>query len=430
MTRWQKQGLDIYTRKDGSSRMHKENPYLFPSVPPLTKPDDANLSAAIRRMYDRWHPLGDRANDLFSNFKYSRVSGIGSEIGVSRRDPSSIINVDGEYYVWYTKRDTDDPPAGLEGQTLTRPAVDWDLADIWYATSINGFDWRERGVAVHRAPKGHYGDRSLSTPGILVYEQKYYLYFQCFTNQWEPHDCVSVGMAWAESPDGPWHRVDQPVIERGGAEAWDGCAIHDPHPLVYRDKIWVYYKGSPIDKSGQGFLRAQGVAISENPEGPFIKSGLNPVTNSGHETCLFPFRDGIAAIISLDGPEKNTIQFAPDGLNFSVKSHIILPPVAPGVFAHDMFAGNDDGRGITWGLCHIRVRNLQDPAKRNEIRCFIARFDCDLSIDISRPEFKGTNIRFSESVHFDLEAAMKLSSELKDQIVREQLDQKKPTIGT
>ena len=64
------------------------------------------------------------------------------------------------------------------------PLVDWDLADICYATSKDGFNWVEQGVAVSRAPKGTYGDRSLSTPDILAYKGKYYLYYQCFTTMW------------------------------------------------------------------------------------------------------------------------------------------------------------------------------------------------------------------------------------------------------
>ena len=402
----------------------------FPAIPPEDKPTDVRLSAAMQRLYDCWSPPGDATNELYSNFRYSRVTGIGNEVNVSRRDPTTIINVDGTYYVWYTRRDNSIPPAGLEGQTDTIPAVDWDLADIWYATSQNGFDWIEQGVAVSRAPKGEYGDRSLSTPGILVYENKYYLYFQSFTKLWEPHDCVTVGMAWSDSPDGPWHRHDQPVISRGGPDDWDGCATHDPHPIVFNDKILIYYKGSPVDKSERAFLRAQGVAIADKPTGPFIKSEFNPITNSGHETCLFPFRDGIASIISLDGPEKNTIQFSQDGINFEVKSHIVMPPVAPGAFAHDMFADNGDGRGITWGLCHIRTRSLEVPHERNEVRCFLARFDCDLSLDLSRPELKGSNLRFTEATHLDTEARMELSADEKRTILEKQASIDRPTIGT
>ena len=33
-------------------------------------------------------------------------------------------------------------------------------------------------------------------------------------------------------------------------------------------------------------------------------------------------------MITANGPEKNTIQWAEDGINFEIKSHIILPPDA------------------------------------------------------------------------------------------------------
>ncbi|MEM7343346.1 MAG: family 43 glycosylhydrolase [Chloroflexota bacterium] len=393
----------------------------FPARLPAEKPQDRPISAAMVRLYDQWNPHEDRGNPFYSNFKYSRVTGIGKEAGVSRRDPSTIIKVDGTYYVWYTKRQTEAEPAGLEGQTDTIPAVDWDLADIWYATSTDGFDWQEQGIAVARAPKGQYGDRSLSTPSVLVFGGKYYLYYQTFTDRWAPKDCVAVSMAWADSPDGPWERLDRPLIEGGAPDDWDSCAVHDPFPLIYQGKIWLYYKGAPIDKDPRNLIRAQGVAMAEKPEGPFIKSPLNPVINSGHETCLYPYETGIAAIVSLDGAEKNTVQYAADGLNFEVKSLIQVPPVAPGPFCPDLFAGNGDGRGITWGLCQVHPAGT-----RSDKACFIARFDCDLSRDVDRPRFKQNNLRFTEETYF--QHIMALSDDLKEQVLAEQDKVDKDTV--
>ena len=398
----------------------QKSPKVFPGVIPQEKPKERQLSAAMVRMYDVWNPYEDRENELYSNFKYSRISGIGKEKGVSRRDPSTIIKVDGKYYVWYTRRKIDSPPVGGDAQTDTKPATDWDLAEIWYATSTDGFQWEEQGVAVARAPLGQYGDRSLSTPSVLVFAGKYYIYYQTFTQRWLPYDCAGVSMAWSESPDGPWLKHGEPVVPRGGEDDWDGCAIHDPFPLVYQGKIWLYYKGSPIDKSERALIRAQGVAIADRPEGPFVKSELNPITNSGHETCLFPFKDGIAAILSLDGPEKNTVQYAPDGLNFEVMSMVQMPPIAPGPFCPDLFSGNGHGRGITWGLCHIN--NMQ---AGGENYSFLARFDCDLSLDGNRPEFKRNNVRYSEETHF--QKSMALPASWKERIMAEQKAQDQET---
>ena len=109
---------------------------------------------------------------------------------------------------------------------------------------------------------------------------------------------------------------------------------------------------------------------------------------------MFPWKDGVAAIVSLDGAEKNTIQFAPDGINFKVESFIQIPPVAPGVFCSDAFADNLNGRGISWGLCHIMDK---ESGANNSI---LARFDCDLSLDINRPFFKRNNLRFNQETYF------------------------------
>ena len=63
---------------------------------------------------------------------------------------------------------------------------------------------------------------------------------------------------------------------------------------------------------------------------------------------MFPWKDGVAAIVSLDGAEKNTIQFAPDGINFRSGVINTNPTCAPGVFCSDAFADNLNGRGISW----------------------------------------------------------------------------------
>jgi hypothetical protein len=91
----------------------------FPAKIPLEKPSDRKLSAAMERMYDVWNPHEDRGNEFFSNFKYSRLKGFSNKPNVSRRDPSKVIRVDGTYYVYYTCRRTEGPPAGPNKATDT-----------------------------------------------------------------------------------------------------------------------------------------------------------------------------------------------------------------------------------------------------------------------------------------------------------------------
>ena len=83
---------------------------------------------------------------------------------MSRRDPSKVIRVGDTYYIWYIQRRTAYDPVGLRNCTNDMPddvlAWDWDLADIYYAASKDGFDWTEHGDAVSRSAKGEYADRS------------------------------------------------------------------------------------------------------------------------------------------------------------------------------------------------------------------------------------------------------------------------------
>ncbi len=407
--------LVVYSELLSIAYSQENNVKTFPAKIPLEKPADRSLSAAMERLYDVWNPHEDRGNELFSNFKYSRLEGFSYENNTSRRDPSKILKIDGTYYVWYTRRQTISPPAGPRKATDEIPSFDWDLAEIWYATSQDGFTWQERGAAVKRLPRPQYGWRSVSTPDVLVWGGKYYLYYQGFNEiPGLQGDRAATTVAQADSPNGPWTPLGRVVVDFGAVDEWDSGAIHDPYPLVYKNRIYLYYKGSP-GKGGRGgtLVRAQGVAIADHPLGPFTKSPLNPVLNSGHETCLWPWRGGIAAMVSLDGPEKNTVQFAPDGINFQMMSILQVPPIAPGPFVFDAFADNGDGRGFTWGLCHI------NPDGGGVAKCSIlARFDCDLSLDVNRMLYKYNNLRFEENTYF--QQRLRLPESMLKQIKQEQ----------
>lgn len=175
----------------------------FPAVIPEEKPDFP-MSAAMERLYDEWNPHEDRGNELYSNFKYTELNGFKREANVSRRDPTKVIKVDGIYHVWYTGRRSECPPVGLRNATDAKPGTDWDLADIWHATSKDGWNWVEdKQPAVRRPPKPERGFRSICTPGILVWRGKYYLYFQAYSPMVGGQVWCPVRVAFADSPYGP-----------------------------------------------------------------------------------------------------------------------------------------------------------------------------------------------------------------------------------
>lgn len=368
----------------------------FPFILPKEKPN-RELSRAMERNYDAYPAPRPEDNELYTQFKFTQLEGFdynGHDGTISRRDPSKVIFANGKYYVWYTHRHTPTKPMGAKNCNDTIPSSDWDLSDIWYATSEDGFTWEEQGVAVPRPPKPQVGWRSVTTTDILVYEGKYYLYYQGFmeASGLRGDDCP-VALSYADSPDGPWTAHNEIVIPNGAEGEWDQYSIHDPYPMVYKGKIYLYYK-SDFDGDPR-LIRMQGLATADNPLGPFTKCPLNPVICAGHETTLFPFGTGIAALVTRDGNEHFTIQYAEDGINFEIKSIVELMPAAAGPYIPDAFTDTKDGRGITWGISHFTAYKGWE--KNHAI---LARFDCDLSKDLDDPAMKHHSVYYGAEAYF------------------------------
>ena len=147
--------------------------------------------------------------------------------------------------------------------------------------------------------------------------------------------------------------------------SFDSHKVHDPTLLFYRGRFYLYYKGERMGerKTFGGWEIRWGVAIADELEGPYVKSPYNPITNSGHERCVWKYAGGIAALIITDGPERNTIQWSPDGINFEIKSHIKYGPPAVGL---DQSADNEKGplEALKWGLTHKYVSREEQYIRR------------------------------------------------------------------
>ena len=327
-----------------------------------------SLSAASKRALQWPQDLGNEWFIQFSDLKPLKGD-LAYEEGVVRRDPSAVIKENGKYYVWYSK--SVGPSQGFGGDIENEKVFPWDRCDIWYATSEDGETWKEEGLAVARGEKGTYDDRSVFTVEIMKFEDKYYLCYQTVKSPYNVRVKNQVGLAWSNSPNGPWTKSEEPILSPADNGVWkgeeqnrflvekkgdfDSHKVHDPCIIPYKGKFYLYYKGEQMGEKitfGGRQIR-HGVAIADNPLGPYVKSPYNPISNSGHEICVWPYNDGIAALITTDGPEKNTIQWSPDGINFEIMS------VIPGVSAHaiglDRSADNEKEPTeiLRWGLSHI-----------------------------------------------------------------------------
>ncbi|MEP2774309.1 MAG: family 43 glycosylhydrolase [Luteolibacter sp.] len=266
------------------------------------------------------------------------VSGIGAEKGVMRRDPSDIIKVGDLYYVWYSKG------PGKSGYDAT----------VWYATSPDGHNWTEKGMALAKGEpsSGAWDEASVFTPNILVAEGKYWLFYTGISTKPKVKPDSKIGIAVSDSPDGPWEKLaSNPALKNGDKrEDFDSHLIDDACLMVREGKYWFYYKGRQL---GNGPETTQmGLAIADKPEGPYVKHPENPVIPGNHAVLAWPQGTGVAAMIGVTGPEDliNTIQYAPDGLHFSKTHDVVEGPIAGGFYRPEAFTESGTGDLPQWGL--------------------------------------------------------------------------------
>lgn len=327
--------------------------------------DKEHLSAASKRAL-KWRM--DLGNEWFFEYKVEDLKGdFAYEEGVVRRDPSAMIKHDGKYYTWYSR--STGLSEGFGGDVSKDKVFPWDRCDIWYATSEDGITWKEEGLAVARGEKGAYDDRSVFTVEIMIHDGVYYLCYQTVKDPYNVRVKNQVGLAWSNSPNGPWTKSEEPILSPADNGVWkgeeqnrfnvekkgdfDSHKVHDPCIIPFKGKFYLYYKGEQMGEQitfGGRQIR-HGVAIADNPKGPYVKSPYNPISNSGHEICVWPYNGGIASLITTDGPEKNTVQWAPDGINFEIMGVVKGAPHAIGL---NRTVDNEKNPTeiLRWGLTH------------------------------------------------------------------------------
>lgn len=271
----------------------------------------------------------------------------------SVQDPSNVIKVEDTYYVWMSWR-----PLNLQ-------VFD---GDITYATSKDGRHWENKGICFSRGKAGAWDDRGVYTPYVAASGGKYYMFY---TGMAKPDHAKGdrIGLAVADSPDGPWKRVSNAPVLEPTPQAWDSHIVDDAHLIVRNGKFWLYYKG--LSLTDKWFQSRQGVAMADQIEGPYVKYEKNPVISKGHCACVWPHADGVAAISDL-GKE---ILWSPDGLDFTmVNKGLWWGAAGPGPYDPEAHANTSYGNGIQWG-----VIQYPQPSAEDRNRMVIARWALNLS---------------------------------------------------
>ena len=194
-------------------------------------------------------------------------------------------------------------------------------ATVWYATSIDGHKWTEKGQALGKGEPGSWEGASVFTPNILVAEGRYWLFYTGTSNDFhkKPFNPDSkIGIAVSDSADGPWERLaTNPALSNSDdKDQFDSHLVDDACLIAREGKYFFYYKGRQLGKSpGQTQM---GLAVAEQPQGPYVRHESSPVIPGNHEVLVWPQGEGVAAMIGTTGPKNitNSIMYAADGVTF------------------------------------------------------------------------------------------------------------------
>ena len=136
-------------------------------------------------------------------------------------------------------------------------------------------------------------------PTVKRFGSKYYLYYMGNTGDqkltqglnWMHRNNQRIGVAVANSPDGPWQRSSTPLIDvSADPAAPDSLAVTNPSLDQGRDgRYYLLYKAvgrrNPLPFGGPVVHL---MAIADSPTGPFTKSRVELLTVPG---SAFPFED-------------------------------------------------------------------------------------------------------------------------------------------
>jgi hypothetical protein len=207
---------------------------------------------------------------------------------------------------------------------------------------------------------GHWDATTCHNPHIQKVGDRYALFFMGNSNG--KTDTKRIGLALADSLDGPWTRPDAPLLLPGPTGAWDDHCTTNPSYIRHPNgQSWLYYKswntaeydaGSPPVRGN----RKYGLAIADRLEGPYRKSSANPIIDfSGRgenrqlEDAFFWHEEGRFRVVSRDmgifGDNVGLYMESRDGVKWSeptiafkpVASYVDQPPAPKGLSKYGRF---------------------------------------------------------------------------------------------
>lgn len=176
---------------------------------------------------------------------------------------SSVKGKDGLYYLLFSR--------WPEGKGFDAWVTNSEIA---YAVAFEPLGpYEYRGIALKGSGSGWDADVT-HNPTVIKNDNKYYMYYMGTRGPgswWDYRNNQRIGVAVAAHPAGPWERFDKPVLDVSSGE-WDCLMTSNPSCTRGPDgKFYMMYKGvgaGPMPKGGKVLA---GMAVADDPLGPFTK---------------------------------------------------------------------------------------------------------------------------------------------------------------
>ena len=206
-----------------------------------------------------------------------------------------------------------------------------------------------RGTVLAPRGSGFWDGTTCHNPHIKKVGNRYALFYMGNSNG--KTDTKRIGLALADSLDGPWTRMDAPLLEPGATGAWDDHCTTNPSLVQHPNgQFWLYYKSWNTEEYRLGKPpvrgnRKYGLAISDQLEGPYRKHPQNPLldfsdrgNNAQCEDAFIWHEDGLFKAVMRDmgvfNHQYGLYLTSHDGLSWSepqmaydqVRAYVDLPP--------------------------------------------------------------------------------------------------------
>lgn len=185
---------------------------------------------------------------------------------------SPIVASDGKIHVFFSRWDAKKGMGGwINSSEIAHAVADQPEGPYYNIDTI-------------LAPRGegYFDGTTCHNPHIQLVDGKYCLFY--IGNSNKKTDTKRIGLATADSLNGPWTRPDKPLLEVGSVGSWDDHCTSNPAFLKHPNgQYWLYYKSwnteeyeHPVDPAIRG-NRKYGLAIADQLEGPYVKYSGNPI---------------------------------------------------------------------------------------------------------------------------------------------------------